>query len=113
MSVAALGTIAVFVDVESVLFSGPLLLLIGLYLLIAGVMHRLLWLAVTGALHVGICALFFGLVQLLQWSPREAETPFRILSTVYCWPALVLTLTSLSYLRNPPVPDEVPTYRHE
>ena len=82
----------VYVEVESVLVTGPILFLLGLALLIGGVAMRRPLTASIGAAHCGVCVLFFALVNLLQWSPREAKWPFSVMGAVYTvgltWPTL-------------------------
>lgn len=101
IGVCALGTIFIFFNVETVLFTGPALLALGIYLVVSGAMRRNFWVAVAGVMHVGVCALFFGLVQLRGWGPSQAEAPFAAMAIIYLWPALVLALTAFSHLRSP------------
>lgn len=77
------GTVAIFVEVESVLVSGLALAIIGTIMLIAGVARRQVMLWGPGALHLGICTLFVALVNGLHWGPRVAAKPFAVMSTAY------------------------------
>ncbi len=73
----------IFHQVESVLVSGPVILFCGFggMWLARRARHRgALWL---GAANCGICLLFIGLVNLLHWSPRHADRPFRIMGAAY------------------------------
>jgi hypothetical protein len=77
------GTALIFHEVESVIGTGPVLAGLGVILLIAGVVaRRTLW-TLLGTAHVSVCLLFFGLVNLLEWDPSDAEMPFRVMSVLY------------------------------
>jgi hypothetical protein len=71
------------VTVESVLFTGPTLFAAGLLTVVAGLFARRRVAAVVGACHCAICLLFVGLVNALHWGPRDAQTPFMLMGTVY------------------------------
>ena len=109
---AALGTLVVgwvaclvallliiFVDVESVVGTGPVIFLLGLGTIFVGirVRHPATWL--LGLTHCAICVLFTALVNGLRWGPSDATTPFTIMGLVYV--ALTLPPTVLAY-RNMP-----------
>ena len=87
-----LGTLLIYVEVETVIGSGPALAGLGLVLLTLGLMRRSPGACLLGALHIAVCLLFFGLVFFNSWGPRQAEVPFRILSPAYC--AFILFLTT-------------------
>ena len=70
-------------DVESVVGTGPLLFAVGLLTLVGGLLARNRVAVAVGAGHCGICLLFFGLVNLLNWSPNDAHFPFLVMGTVY------------------------------
>jgi hypothetical protein len=82
---ACVGTAIIYWNVESVLFSGPLLLLRGLLISIRS-LNRQDGLGIAiGSFNCFICLLLFGLVQLLRWSPQDALYPFRMDgNVVYC-----------------------------
>jgi hypothetical protein len=81
-----------FVDVETVVVSGPVLFVLGLVLIVAGGVTRS-WRAVGfGAAHVGVCILFVALVNLRHWSPRQAEAPFTIMGSAYTSAAVFTAL---------------------
>ena len=71
------------IDVESVMVSGPAIGALGLALVIAALLGRRAAPAIIGAAHVGICLLFFGLVQWRTWSPAEANLPFVAMGVVH------------------------------
>jgi len=68
--------IALLVQVETVIFSGPVLVLAGVGTLLAGWRGSYRPAAYVGAAHVAISLLFFVLVNLLQWGPGDARLPF-------------------------------------
>lgn len=71
------------VDVESVVGTGPVLFAVGLLTLLAGLYARNRVAVAVGAGHCGICLLFFGLVNLLEWRPDDAHFPFLVMGAVY------------------------------
>ena len=77
------------VDVESVIGTGPALFALGLLLIIGGAIVRSGVALGFGAAHVAICLLFFGLVNLLDWSPGDAEGPFEAIGGAYTATALI------------------------
>jgi hypothetical protein len=74
---------AIHYKTESVIGTGPVLFTLGLLTLLGGLFTRDRPVAGVGACHCGICLLFFGLVNLLEWSPDEARNPFLVMGTVY------------------------------
>jgi hypothetical protein len=97
--VCLLAWFGLFARVESVLFIGPVILLLGLLALVGGIVHRAAWIAVVGLWHLVICLLLVALVNLRDWSPSEAKDPFIIMGLVH----LILTLPLTLYvLWNPP-----------
>lgn len=81
--VCALAYGFIFLNVKTVCLSGPVLALMAIATLISARRvgyPRGLW---VGAAHLGICLLFFGLVNLLGWAPRDAEAPFRCMGAAY------------------------------
>lgn len=70
-------------DVESVVVTGPVLFVIGMLTLLGDLLTRKGVAAIVGGAHCGICLLFFLLVNLLQWSPNEAHSPFLVMGTIY------------------------------
>jgi hypothetical protein len=96
-AVVAWGLIGV-VDVESVLFTGPLLFSLGLILAVLGANSRRAAVGFLGVSLSGVCILFPGLVNGLNWSPGEAHAPFLILGLGYLVLAAVLYRRALSAL---------------
>ena len=79
-----------FVEVKSVIITGPVLGVMGALLVGFGVLGRRAGTVGVGAAHAGICLLFAGLVNLLNWSPDEAEAPFSVIGLLYVAAALVV-----------------------
>jgi len=71
------------IHVETVLFSGPLLLLVGLAMVTGGFYRRQPFIWGLGSAHCAICVLFIVLVNLLNWSPSEAAQPFAVMCGAY------------------------------
>ncbi|MBN1343713.1 MAG: hypothetical protein JXQ73_13580 [Phycisphaerae bacterium] len=73
----------IFVEVESVLVTGPILMTLGITAAVQGGILRYWPMVLLGLANVGVCLLFFGLVVSLGWSPRESEAPFTIMGTLF------------------------------
>lgn len=71
------------IDVESVMFMGPLLLVLGVLLTIGGVTAHDRRAMTFGIAHASVCLLFFGLVNVLEWGPNDAELPFAVMGGAY------------------------------
>ncbi len=80
----------VFVDVETVVFTGPVLLALGVVLTISGVMAHSRRAMAFGIAHAAICLLFFGLVLLADWRPNDAEWPFAVMGGIYTTVSMAL-----------------------
>lgn len=77
------GWVLMFFDVETVIVTGPILMLLGFMLALSALRLRLVLVMLLGIAHCTICVLFFMLVNLFSWSPREAEIPFRVMTGIY------------------------------
>ena len=96
----AIAVGAIFAETESVIVTGPILATLGLLMLLGGLFAQNRLLAFVGACHIGICVLFFVLVNLLSWSPNDAHTPFLVMGTIY---TLVIAIpTTLVLVRETP-----------
>ena len=94
------GVILIFAyDVESVVITGPILFAIGLLTLLGDLFTRKGVAAVVGGGHCGICVLFFALVNLLRWSPRDAHFPFLVMGTIYTLVVAVPTVYAFTEKR--------------
>ena len=90
-----IGTfLIIFVDVESVVVTGPIEAILGLIILIFAIVYRHFIGILLGVSMIGISLLLFLLVVTLQWSPKDAELPFSFLTSVY----LLFSLPMLVYL---------------
>ena len=78
----ALGLI-VAVDVESVMVTGPVITVLGLLLAVWALLEHRPPFLVAGAAHIAICLLFVVLVNVRQWSPREATLPFTVMGAMH------------------------------
>lgn len=88
-----------WVDVESVIGSGPLLATLGLLMLIGGLRLRRPEYWVLGSAHCAICILFVALVNVRRWSPNDAEWPFTIMGGVYALCATAASAWAWARLR--------------
>jgi hypothetical protein len=80
--------------VKYVLFTGPVLLAIGLATVLAGVLARRMLLLLLGAAHVLLCVLFVVLVNVNRWSPVTARRPFTLMGGAYLLAAAVPTVVA-------------------
>ena len=86
-----LAWLAILVDVETVLASGPVILLLGAGLFVLAWRARSPRHMVIGAAHCAICLLFFVLVQRMHWGPQAARVPFAVMGAAYAAAAAVAT----------------------
>lgn len=100
--VCALALALLPVSVESVLFTGPLLFLIGVAMIVAGNLTRYLLAALLGTAHCTICILFFALVQIRNWGPTSARERFVAMGVLYA--IAVIPVSMLAWLRPPRPP---------
>lgn len=92
----------IFVDVETVIGSGPILFLLGVMLLITQIplTKRSRATALLGGLNVLLPILFTSLVNLLHWSPSDAELPFGIMGSLAILITVPLTRKSWQHSKS-------------
>ncbi len=90
-----------FWKVQSVAVTGPLIFLLGLGTIFAGirVRHAATWL--LGMSHCAVCLLLTVLVNIFRWNAAEAIAPFTVIGLIYV--AQTLPLTVLTYYHMPAV----------
>jgi hypothetical protein len=93
------GWLLVIPTAETVIGSGPVILILALSTIIVGLILRHYRGVIAGAADCGVCVLFFILVVALRWSPRDAHQPFLIMGFLYV--AVRTPLTILAW-RLPP-----------
>ncbi len=88
ISVAAM--VAVWWNTVTVLGFGPAIAAVAVLTAIAAVLGRYRAAAPIVVAQLGICGLFVGLVNGLDWSPEQARRPFNLLAPAYvaavAWP---------------------------
>jgi hypothetical protein len=72
-----------FVEVETVLVTGPIIALFGLGMLVGGLRWRSSIHVVLGTMHCAICLLFFMLVLRGRWTPDQSFKPFTAMGGAY------------------------------
>jgi hypothetical protein len=72
-----------FVEVESVLVTGPILCVLGAILVLGSLPIRFRQGWILGAIHCGICGLLVILVNTLNWGPGHAKIPFINIGAIY------------------------------
>ena len=81
---AVAWSLIAFVDVESVLVTGPVVAVLGVCLALTGASARRPTAVWLGVAHIAVCALFFLLAWGLGWGPRQATRPFAVMGGLYC-----------------------------
>jgi hypothetical protein len=93
----------IWVEVETVLGTGPALTILGILIMAAG------WkvdvrAVLIGAAHCGICVMFVLLVNLYVWSPADAHQPFVVMGVIYIVALIPITIWVAHTLPPPGVP---------
>ena len=83
MLVAVVGTAAAFVNVESIVATGPILSLVGIFGTIVCVRKRYYFGALIGISGPLISVAIFLMIFLLNWSPGDAQEPVPLMGAVY------------------------------
>lgn len=97
MIVAVVGTAAAFVDVQTIVATGPILSVFGIFGTIACVRKRYYFGALIGASGPVISVVIFLVIFLLNWSPTAAQKPVPLTGAVYI---VILCVTGLVALRE-------------
>ena len=95
MLVAVVGTAAAFVDVHTIVATGPILSMIGSSGAIACVRKRYGFGAVIGVSAPIISLAIFLIIQLFGWGPAEAQEPVPLIGAVYMAILCVMGLVAL------------------
>lgn len=75
IGLSVIATIACVFEVETIVATGPCLLILGFLLIAFGRRGRQNYAVVAGAELIGIVVMVFALINLLDWSPRKAQVP--------------------------------------
>ena len=95
MIVAVVGTAAAFVDVETIVATGPILSIFGIFGTIVCVRKRYYFGALTCASGPVISVAIFLVIFLLNWSPTAAQEPVPLIGAVYMAILCVMGLIAL------------------
>ena len=95
MLVAVVGTAAAFVDVETIVATGPILSIFGIFGTIVCVRKRYYFCALTCASGPVISVAIFLVIFLLNWSPTAAQEPVPLIGAVYMAILCVMGLIAL------------------
>ncbi len=95
MLVAVVGTAAAFIDVETIVITGPILSIFGIFGTIACVRKRYDFGAWIGASGPAICLVIFLIIQLFNWGPAAAQEPVPPIGAFYMVILCVLGLVAL------------------
>ena len=95
MLIAVVGTAAAFVDVETIVATGPILSIFGIFGTIVCVRKRYYFGALIGASGPVISVAIFFVILLLNWSPTAAQEPIPLIGAVYMAILCVMGLVAL------------------
>jgi hypothetical protein len=95
MLVAVVGTAAAFVDVHTIVATGPILSMIGISGAIACVRRPCGFGTLIGVSGLGISLAIFLIIQLFNWGPSEAQEPVPLIGAVYMAILCVMGLVAL------------------
>ena len=95
MLVAVVGTAAAFGDVETIVATGPILSIFGIFGTIVCVRKRYYFGALTCASGPVISVAIFLVIFLLNWSPTAAQEPVPLIGAVYMAILCVMGLIAL------------------
>jgi hypothetical protein len=83
MLVAVVGTAAAFVDVETIVATGPILSIVGIFGTIASVRRRFHFGTLVSASGPAVSVAIFLIIFLLNWSPGRAQEPVPDMGAAY------------------------------
>lgn len=93
MLTAVVGTASAFIDVETIVATGPILSIVGIFGTIACVRRRFHFGTLISASAPAISVAIFLIISLLNWSPGDAQEPVPLMGAAYtavvCAPGLV------------------------
>ncbi|MBI4853952.1 MAG: hypothetical protein HY819_19315 [Acidobacteria bacterium] len=92
--------IAAFVEIRTILLTGPILSSIGGVIAWTSYQYRSRLGMVWGLSAVAITLFCLGLILIFEWSPSDAQTPIQIIGLIYTILILPITLTILLHLRR-------------
>lgn len=98
MLVAVVGTVAAFVDVETIVATGPILSIVGIFGTIASVRRRFHFGTLVSVSGPAVSVAIFLIIFLLNWSPGRAQEPVPLIGAVYM---AILCIMGLVALREP------------
>lgn len=90
MLAVLVATVAAVVDIESIVFAGPLLSVTGAMLAVRSYRRNRPWGLYLGLASPGMAAFCFALICVLRWGPLEAARPVAALLIVFALLHLVL-----------------------
>ena len=95
MLVAVVGTAAAFVDVHTIVVTGPILSIVGIFVTIACVRKRYGFGTLIGVSGPVISLAIFLIIQLFSWGPSEAQEPVPLIGALYMAIFCVMGLVAL------------------
>ena len=104
---AVIAWICIFgMGARSVVFTGPILFLTGLYCVYSGWRLSYRGALLLGSAQAGVVLLFVVLVNLLSWGPNEAKKPFIGMGAVYLLAVIPASIHAWSHPPRLIIPGE-------
>lgn len=94
MAAIVIGLVASFIDVESIVITGPVLTVLGLITLFLAVRTDVGTGFVVGISGPAIAVLCFALIYSQNWSPGDASRPIPLIGTAYAFAAVPLCVVT-------------------
>ena len=101
VAVVIIGLAAEYFHIETIVISGAILFLAGFTMAVIGFRRRKTDAALHGVLAAAFALFVFGLINILHWSPSEADRPVKMMSIGF---AVVALPTAIWIARRPDDP---------
>jgi hypothetical protein len=100
IGITAVGTVAAAVEVETVIVSGPALVVLGMVMIACGLARKQRALWIPGLAHLGIAGFFVMLVNVFGFSPTVARIPFPVMGGIYTIGVTIIFLKLMYWQRS-------------
>ena len=88
------GTILSFVNIYSIVYSGAVLALVSLFVMVVARQEKRLPIFLFGLSGIAFSLLIFGLINLMNWGPSDARYPVPRMIVFYAVPSLFFGIRS-------------------
>lgn len=83
MLTAVIGTAAAFIDVETIVATGPILSILGIFGVVASLRQKCYLSLAIGVSGPAISVTIFLIIFLQRWNPSDAQRPIPVLAFAY------------------------------